>query len=137
MIKTKNTNQNIGKHSQGNNVKKDARVLREKEEDYWSNFRRRPEKSFKKLPERNETRDWWIGVVSVLLMFGIVVWFGVRDNSEAKEFIRLFSIITGSMFMLIFGFRMLAWILRELGLKLGFRAEILDRRYGNGWYGYW
>jgi hypothetical protein len=103
----------------------------------WKEFQNRPDSSFKKLPESHSTRDWWIGVVSILLMIGIAVWLGVRDNPDAREFIRLFSVITGSMLVLFFGFRLLAWVLRGLGLKLGFRAKTLDRRYGNGWYGYW
>lgn len=101
----------------------------------WDEFQKRPDSSFKKLPESNSTRDWWIAVVIVLAMFGTAAWIGLKDNPEAREFIRLFSIITGGMLAWIFGFQMLAWALRELGLKLGFSKKTLDRKYHFCWYG--
>lgn len=104
----------------------------------WDNFQSRPDNSFKQLPESHGTRDWWIAVVIVLAMFGTAAWIGLKDNPEAREFIRLFSIITGGMLVWIFGFQMLAWALRELGLKLGFSKKTLDRKYYfYGWYGRW
>lgn len=104
----------------------------------WGDFQSRSESSFEQLPESHSTRDWWIATVSVLAMAAGAVWFATKNAPEVREFIRLFSIITGGMLVWIFGFQMLAWALREFGLKLGFSKKTLDRKYYfYGRYGRW
>lgn len=106
--------------------------------DAWKEFQKRPDDSFEKLPESNSTRDWWIATVVLLAMFAGTIWFATKDAPEVREFIRLFSILTGGMLAWIFGFQMLAWALRGFGLKLGFSKKTLDRKYHfYGQYGRW
>ena len=111
-------------------------VCSEKPGHGWDSFQRRSDNSFKKLPESHSTRDWWITAAILLATAVGVIWFVTKDAPEVREFIKLFSIITGGMLIWIFGFQLLAWLLRELGLKLGFSPKVLDRKYYFcGWYG--
>ena len=104
----------------------------------WDNFKSRHDNSFKQLPESHGTRDWYIAAAILLATAVGVIWFVTKDSPEVREFIRLFSIITGGMLIWIFGFQMLAWLLREFGLKLGFSPKVLDRKYYfYGRYGRW
>ena len=121
--------------AQKNQAQQNQANRRKREEDDWSDFRRKPDTSFKKLPKTNCYRDWWVAVLSAIAMFIWAFWFATKNEPEVREFIRLFSIITGGLLIWIFGQAFAAHLLRSFLLKLGFSKKVLDRKVSFGYYG--
>lgn len=131
-----NQNQSQSKQQQNNNGQAERREPRDKPGHGWDNFQSRRDDSFKKLPKTNCYRDWWVAVLSAIAIFIWAFWFATRNEPEVREFIRLFSIITGGMLFWIFGQAFAAHLLRSFLLKLCFSKKTLDRKVYFGYYGY-